>query len=72
MADLDQFEAAIAVERSRLEDPMPFEQPGRHSERISGSITALVAKLMQALTLLRQLRETEELLGQAGPRSSRT
>jgi len=76
-SDLEQFEAAMAVERRRLDHPMPFEQPGRHSERISSSVTALVAELLQILTLLRRLRETDELYGQSpafggpGPQPSR-
>jgi len=75
--DLEQFEAAMVIERRRLEHPMPFEQPGRHSERISSTVTALVAELLQILTLLRRLRETDELYGQApalgssGPQPSR-
>ena len=75
--DLEQFEAALAIERRRIEHPMPFQQPGRHSERISSSVTALVAELKQILTLLRRLRETDELYGQApaltgtGPQPSR-
>ena len=64
-SDLEQFEAAIAVERGWIEHPMTFEQPGRHSERISSSVTALVAELLQILTLLRRLREADELYGQA-------
>ena len=61
---LEHFEAALAVERGRIEHPMPFEQPGRHSERISSSVTALVAELQEILTLLRRLRETDEIYGQ--------
>jgi len=75
--DLERFEAAMAIERGRLEHPMPFEQPGRHSERISSSVSALVAELVQILALLRRLREIDELNGQSpalrgpGPRPSR-
>jgi hypothetical protein len=75
--DLERFDAAMTIERKRMEHPMPFEQPGRHSERISSSVTALVAELMQILALLRRLRETDELYGQApaptgaGPQPSR-
>jgi len=64
-SNLEHFEAAMAIERGRIEHPMPFDQPGRHSERISSSVTALVAELMQILTLLRRLRESDELYGQA-------
>ena len=59
-SDLERFEAAMAIERSRIDHPMPFEQAGRHSERISSSVTALVAELLQILTLLRRLRESDE------------
>ena len=62
---LEHFEAALAVERGRIERPMPLEQPGRHSERISSSVTALVAELQEILTMLRRLREIDELYGQA-------
>ena len=64
-SDLEHFEAAMAIERGRIEHPMPFEQPGRHSERISSSVTALIAELLKILTLLRRLREADEPYGQA-------
>jgi hypothetical protein len=76
-SDLERFESTIAIERGRIEHSMAFEQPGRHSERISSSLTALIAELLQILTLLRRLRETDELYGQtpapsgAGPQPSR-
>jgi hypothetical protein len=72
--DLEQFEATMAIERGRIEHPMPFEQPGRDSQRISSSVSALVAELVQILALLRRLRETDEIYGQrpaAAPQPSR-
>ncbi len=72
--DLEHFEATLAVERGRIENPMPFEQPGRNSERISSTVAALVSELLQILTLLRRLRETDEIYGQrpaAAPQPSR-
>ena len=74
---LENFEAALAVERGRIDHPRRFEQPGRDSERISSSVTALVAELQEILTVLRRLGEIDELYGQApavrgaGPRPSR-
>jgi hypothetical protein len=70
MNDLEHFEAAMTMERGRIEHPMHFGQPGRHSERISSSVTALVAELQQILTLLRRLRESEQLYGHT-PSASR-
>jgi len=72
--DLEHFEATLAVERGRIENPMPFEQPGHNSERISSTVAALVSELLQILTLLRRLRETDEIYGQrpaAAPQPSR-
>jgi len=72
--DLEHFEATLAIERGRIENPMPFEQPGRNSERISSTVAALVSELLQILTLLRRLRETDEIYGQrpaAAPQPSR-
>ena len=66
-SDLERFEAAMAIERRRIEHPMPFEQPARHSERISSTVTALVAELLQILGLLRRLRESDEQYSQPPP-----
>src|SRR5713101_1865910 len=64
--DLEHFEATLAIERGRIENPMPFEQPGRNSERISSTVAALVSELLQILTLLRRLERPTDIRPAAG------
>jgi uncharacterized membrane protein YccC len=70
--DLERFASTIAVERRMLEHRGQLDQPLGHPERISTSVTELVAELQEALGLLRRLPEADEPYGSQPSRPGRS